>query len=40
MILGTTFGIAMQYLMNPEREEILSGFDILLSALRTDLVGR
>jgi hypothetical protein len=26
--------------MNPEREEILSGFDILLSALRTDLVGR
>jgi AcrR family transcriptional regulator len=30
MILGTTFGIAMQYLMNPERQEILGGFDILL----------
>jgi AcrR family transcriptional regulator len=33
MILGTTFGIAMQYLMNPEREEILNGFDILLGVL-------
>jgi AcrR family transcriptional regulator len=33
MILGTTFGIAMQYLMNPERQEILSGFDILLGVL-------
>jgi AcrR family transcriptional regulator len=33
MILGTTFGIAMQYLMNPEREGILRGFDILLSVL-------
>ncbi|MFZ0579765.1 MAG: TetR/AcrR family transcriptional regulator [Candidatus Acidiferrales bacterium] len=33
MILGTTFGIAMQYLMNPEREEILRGFDILLGVL-------
>jgi hypothetical protein len=30
MILGTTFGIAMQYLMNPEHIEILDGFDILL----------
>jgi AcrR family transcriptional regulator len=29
MILGTTFGIAMQYLMDPERQEILNGFDIL-----------
>jgi AcrR family transcriptional regulator len=33
MILGTTFGIAMQYLMNPERQEILNGFDILLRVL-------
>ena len=28
-ILATTFGIAMQYLMNPEREELLKGFDLL-----------
>ena len=33
MILGTMFGNAMQYLMNPERQEILSGFDILLGVL-------
>ncbi len=33
MILGATFGIAMQYLMNPEREEILRAFDILLGVL-------
>ena len=33
LILGTTFGIAMQYLMNPERQEILEGFDMLLRAL-------
>ncbi len=33
MILGTTFGIAMQYLMDPDREEILSGFDILLGVI-------
>jgi AcrR family transcriptional regulator len=31
MILGTTFGLAMQYLMNPERAEIMDGFDILFS---------
>jgi AcrR family transcriptional regulator len=30
IILGTTFGVAMQYLMDPERQEILNGFDILL----------
>jgi hypothetical protein len=30
LILGATFGLAMQYLMNPERDEILNGFDILL----------
>jgi len=29
-ILATTFGIAMQYLMNPDREELLDGFDLLL----------
>jgi AcrR family transcriptional regulator len=28
-ILATTFGIAMQYLMNPERVELLNGFDLL-----------
>jgi len=28
-ILATTFGIAMQYLMNPERTELLEGFDLL-----------
>ncbi|HEY0308006.1 MAG TPA: TetR/AcrR family transcriptional regulator [Acidobacteriaceae bacterium] len=33
MILGTTFGIAMQYLMDPDHEEILSGFDILLGVI-------
>ncbi len=33
MILSTTFGIAMQYLMNPEPQEILNGFDILLGVL-------
>jgi AcrR family transcriptional regulator len=33
MILGTSFGLAMQYLMDPERQEILNGFDILLSAI-------
>lgn len=33
MILGTSFGLAMQYLMDPERREILNGFDILLSAI-------
>lgn len=31
MILATTFGIAMQYLMNPERGNALHGFDILQS---------
>jgi AcrR family transcriptional regulator len=33
MILGTTFGLAMQYLMNPDRAEIMQGFDILLSMI-------
>jgi AcrR family transcriptional regulator len=33
IILGTTFGIAMQYLMDPEREEILNSFDILLGVV-------
>jgi hypothetical protein len=33
MILGTTFGLAMQYLMDPERAEIMHGFDILLDVL-------
>lgn len=33
MIMGTSFGLAMQYLMDSEREEILSGFDVLLSAI-------
>jgi len=33
IILGTTFGIAMQYLMDPERQEILSGFEILLGVI-------
>lgn len=33
IILGTTFGIAMQYLMDPERQEILTGFDILIGAI-------
>lgn len=33
MILGTSFGLAMQYLMDPERREILNGFDILLIAI-------
>lgn len=28
-VLATTFGIAMQYLMNPEREDLLQGFDLL-----------
>ncbi|WP_420236715.1 TetR/AcrR family transcriptional regulator [Telmatobacter bradus] len=28
-ILATTFGIAMQYLMNPERSDLLEGFDLL-----------
>lgn len=32
-ILGTTFGLAMQYLMNPEQVEILNGFDILLDII-------
>jgi AcrR family transcriptional regulator len=31
MILATTFGIAMQYLMHPEQEDALDGFDILLA---------
>jgi AcrR family transcriptional regulator len=34
LILATTFGLAMQYLMSPEREELLAGFDLLESALR------
>jgi hypothetical protein len=34
MILGTSFGIAMQYLLNPEHEELLDGFSILESVLR------
>lgn len=29
MILGMTFGIAMQYLMDPEHEEVLAGMDVL-----------
>ena len=33
IILGTTFGIAMQYLMYPDRQEILEGFDILLGVI-------
>ena len=33
LILGSTFGLAMQYLMNPERDEILNGFDILLGVV-------
>lgn len=33
MILGTSFGLAMQYLMDSERQEILNGFDILLTAI-------
>jgi len=33
MILGTTFGLAMQYLMNPGRGEIMAGFDILLDTI-------
>jgi len=33
IILGTTFGIAMQYLMDPDREEILNGFDILFGVI-------
>jgi AcrR family transcriptional regulator len=33
IILGATFGIAMQYLMDPERQEILNGFDILLGVI-------
>lgn len=33
MILGTTFGLAIQYLMDPERQEILDGFDILLDVI-------
>jgi AcrR family transcriptional regulator len=33
MILGTTFGVAMQYLMAPERPEILNAFDILLGVI-------
>ena len=28
-ILATTFGIAMQYLMNPDRKELLDGFELL-----------
>jgi hypothetical protein len=28
-ILATTFGIAMQYLMNQERKELMKGFDLL-----------
>jgi AcrR family transcriptional regulator len=34
MILGTSFGIAMQYLLNPEHEELLDGFSILESVLQ------
>lgn len=33
MILATTFGIAMQFLMHPEREDALDGFDILLALI-------
>jgi len=33
IILGTTFGLAMQYLMNPGRAEIMAGFDILSDIL-------
>jgi AcrR family transcriptional regulator len=29
MVLGTTFGIAMQYLMDPDHEDVLEGLDIL-----------
>jgi len=29
MIMGTTFGLAMQCLMDPERTETMHGFDIL-----------
>ncbi len=36
LILGTTFGIAMQYLMDTERQEILDGFDILLGVIRNE----
>jgi AcrR family transcriptional regulator len=34
LILGTSFGLAMQYLMKPEDESILPGFDILRSLAR------
>lgn len=30
VIMGTTLGLAMQYLMDPESKTVLSGFDLLL----------
>lgn len=30
LILGVSFGIAIQYLVEPDREELLDGFDVLL----------
>jgi hypothetical protein len=36
MILGTSFGVAMQYLMDPQRQDVLECFDVLHAAVERE----